>query len=56
MDMCENPECGKRLMPIRRLDGSMSTRHPTPKCDPDSPDWPDLTPEPVPAPQEATLT
>lgn len=52
MTTCANPKCGKRLDPVRRPDGTWSERHPTPQCDPDSPNWPDLSP--APAPQEAT--
>lgn len=34
MTTCVNPKCGKRLMPVRRPDGTWSDRHPTPQCDP----------------------
>lgn len=47
MPTCEHPKCGKRLIPVPQPDGTLSTRHPTPQCDPDDPNWPDPNPEPA---------
>lgn len=34
MTTCANPKCGKRLIPVPLPDGTLSTLHPTPQCDP----------------------
>lgn len=57
MEMCAHRKCGKRLIPVRLPDGTLSDRHPTPQCDPDGlldgSNFPKL-PKPEPGAQEAT--